>query len=192
MHQPSWRRLAVESQVEFRAARELSCYSWRLGSVPEPTRNCAMSHSERSQHHRSIDVRIKDDAAKKAQQHANKLACETCNERLALLGGPLQPSPSLRAAINGGFSWLRVECNACYQNPWVDLKKVRRTGQTSIWALEASLCEVCRRRRSIPPRAKIERLYQYDKQIGPAPYQNGTDVWALQALGLMDHYALHR
>lgn len=105
-------------------------------------------------------------------KHADQLACEAWNERLAQLGGPLQPSPSLGAAINSGFPWLRVECNACQQNAWVDLTKIRRRPDTPIWALEASLvCEVCRQGRSFPPRAKIEMLCQHDKQTGPAPYQ---------------------
>jgi hypothetical protein len=81
-----------------------------------------MSHSGRSGHQRRLDVRMKDEEARKAQQLANKLACEAWNARLAQLGGPLQPSPSLRAAIHGGFPWLRVECNGCQQP--------RRPGQT--------------------------------------------------------------
>jgi hypothetical protein len=39
-------------------------------------------------------VRIKDDAVEKAQQAADRLACKAWN------GGPLQPSPTLRAAIS--------------------------------------------------------------------------------------------
>lgn len=131
-----------------------------------------MSHNGRSRNRRSIDVRIKDDAAKKAQQVADRLVCEAWNERLAQLGGPLQPSPTLRAAINGGFPRLRVECSACQQNAWVDLAKIRRPPETPIWALEASLvCEVCRRGRTFAPRAKIEMLCQYDKQLGACRYQ---------------------
>ena len=70
-----------------------------------------MSHSGRSGHQRRLDVRMKDEEARKAQQLANKLACEAWNARLAQLGGPLQPSPSLRAAIHGGFPW-RCASNA--------------------------------------------------------------------------------
>lgn len=60
--------------------------------------------------------------AKKAQAHGDALACEAWNERVRLLGGPAQPAPSLGAAINGGFPFLRVECNACHQNAWVGLR----------------------------------------------------------------------
>src|ERR1043166_2865968 len=120
---------------------------------------------------RRIAWRIKDDAAKKAQQHADELCCEAWNERMRLLGGPVQPSPSLRAAINGGFAFLRVECNACQQNVWVDLTKVRRPGSTWIWQLEASLaCQHCRRG-TFGPRAKIERLCRQEREMGEARCQ---------------------
>ncbi len=131
-----------------------------------------MSHSGPSRHYRRSEVRVKDDAARKAQQLADKLVCEAWNERLAQLGGPLQPSPSLRAAVNGGFPWLRVECNGCKQHAWIDLPKIRRPPETPIWKLESSLvCDVCRQGRKFGPRAAIEMLCTHDKQTGPAPSQ---------------------
>jgi hypothetical protein len=115
---------------------------------------------------------MKDEEARKAQQLADKLACEAWNVRLAQLGGPLQPSPSLRAAIHGGFPWLRVECNGCQQRAWLDLRQVRRRPETPIWQLQGALvCEPCRRGRTYGPRATIEMLCNYDKQTGPSPYQ---------------------
>jgi len=114
---------------------------------------------------------MKDDDARKAQQAADRLACEAWNERLAQLGGPMRPSPSMRAAVNGGYPFLRVECSACRQNAWVDLTKVRRAPETSIWQLEGSLaCRLCRRGRGFPPRTTIEMLCRYDRECGPAPY----------------------
>jgi len=121
---------------------------------------------------RRIEWRFKDEAAKKAQAHADALACEAWNERMRLLGGPVQPSPSLRAAINGGFPFLRVVCNACQQNAWVDLTKVRRAASTAIWQLEASLvCQHCRRGRKFAPRANIEALCRHDREMGEPRHQ---------------------
>src|SRR6478672_13078885 len=95
---------------------------------------------------RRIAWRIKDEAAKTAQARADALACEAWNERMRMLGGPAQPSPSLHAAINGGFPFLRVTCNACQQNAWVDLTKIRRRSITAIWQPEAALvCQHCGR-----------------------------------------------
>jgi hypothetical protein len=71
-----------------------------------------MSHGGSSRRTRGVNVRIKDDAAKRAQNVADRLACEAWNERLRQLGGPLQPSPSIRAAVNGGYPFLRVACSA--------------------------------------------------------------------------------
>jgi hypothetical protein len=121
---------------------------------------------------RRIDWRIKDEAAKKAQAHADALCCEAWNDRMRLLGGPLQPSPSLRAAIEGGFPFLRVECNACRQNAWIDLTKVRRPGATWIWQLEASLvCQHCRRGTRFAPRANIEMLCRHAGEMREGRYQ---------------------
>jgi len=121
---------------------------------------------------RRITWRHKDDEAKKAQQRADELCCEGWNCRMRLLGGPVQPSPSLRAAIDGGFPFLRVECNACRQHAWVDLTKVHRPASTWVWQLEASLvCQHCRRGTRFAPRAKIEMLCRADREMGEAPYQ---------------------
>ena len=131
-----------------------------------------MSHSQ-SRSGRYTAVRSKDDDAKRAQQVADRLCCEAWNERLMQLGGPLQPSPSLRAAISGGYAWLRVECNACRQHAWVDLREVRRPPETEIWKLEASLvCRHCRRGTRYPPRARIEMLCTHERQIGAPRHQD--------------------
>jgi hypothetical protein len=103
--------------------------------------------------------RVKDDEAQRAQKIADELACKAWNERMMQLSGPIRPSPSLRAAISGGFPFLRVECGACHTSGWVDLTKIRRPPETWIWQLEASLvCEPCRQRMMFPPRARIELL----------------------------------
>ncbi|TMJ04323.1 MAG: hypothetical protein E6G97_07410 [Alphaproteobacteria bacterium] len=120
---------------------------------------------------RHIAWRSKHDQALQAQQHADKLACEAWNERMLQLGGPIRPSPSLRAAISGGFPFLRVLCNGCQQSSWVNLANVRRPAETWIWQLEASLvCQPCRERTRFPPRAAIEILCRYDRDQGPGPY----------------------
>ena len=114
-----------------------------------------------SESRRNISVKLKQQEAERAQQLADRLACEAWNERLQMLGGPIRPSPSIRAAISGGFPLLRVECSACQQSACVDLAKVRRPPETWVWQLEGSLaCQLCRGRAKFPPRTKIERLCQ--------------------------------
>lgn len=74
-------------------------------------------------------------------------------------GGPAQPSPSLRAAINGGYRFLRVQCAGCKQRAYIDLEEVERRPGTPIWTLEGALaCRPCRDRNRRAPRATLERL----------------------------------
>jgi hypothetical protein len=44
-------------------------------------------------------------------READNLACQSWNERLWSDGGPIDPSPLIEQAINGGFPWLEIECS---------------------------------------------------------------------------------
>jgi len=135
-------------------------------------RSWVMGHNGPSWSRRHSAWRSKHDAAESAQRHADKLACEAWNERLCQLGGPLQPSPSIRGAVNGGYLFLRVQCSACQQSAWLDLRKVRRPPETWIWALEGSLaCQHCRERSRFAPRTKIEMLCRADKEMGASLFK---------------------
>lgn len=46
-------------------------------------------------------------------QTADKLLCESWNERMWADGEPIDPSPSVDQAVNGGFAWLEIECSRC-------------------------------------------------------------------------------
>ena len=82
-------------------------------------------------------------------------------------GGPAQPSPSLRAAINSGYRFLRVQCSACKQRAYIDLEQVKRPPGTAIWTLEGALaCELCRDRNRRAPRATLERLSREKRDAG--------------------------
>ena len=50
---------------------------------------------------RIAEIRAAADAARDAQRKADEMACKAWNMRMSQEGGPTQPSPSLRAAING-------------------------------------------------------------------------------------------
>jgi hypothetical protein len=51
-------------------------------------------------------------------------------------GGPAQPSPTIGQCINGGLSWLEVECNRCKTRASMPLDAIRRPLDTPIWKLE--------------------------------------------------------
>ena len=58
----------------------------------------------------SAETRAKGEAM---IQTADKLLCESWNERMWADGEPIDPSPSIDHAINGGFPWLEIECSRC-------------------------------------------------------------------------------
>ena len=104
-------------------------------------------------------LRLAQNAASEAQRKADILACEAWNERMDLDGGPAQPSPSIRAALNAGYRLLRVKCSGCKQRAYLDLETVERRRGAPIWTLEGALaCQPCRDRSARAPRATLERL----------------------------------
>jgi hypothetical protein len=46
-------------------------------------------------------------------READNLACQSWNEKMWSDGGPIDPSPTIEQAINGGFPWLEIECSRC-------------------------------------------------------------------------------
>jgi hypothetical protein len=52
-------------------------------------------------------------AAPDAQFSADALSILAWNERMRVLGGPAQPSPTLGMAIDHGYVYLRVKCKVC-------------------------------------------------------------------------------
>jgi hypothetical protein len=56
---------------------------------------------------------------------ADKLLCESWNERMWADGEPVDPSPSVDQAINGGYPWLEIECSRCKTKRDVDLAALR-------------------------------------------------------------------
>jgi hypothetical protein len=41
-------------------------------------------------------------------QQADRLLCESWNEQMWSDGEPIDPSPTIDQAINGGFPWLEI------------------------------------------------------------------------------------
>ena len=90
---------------------------------------------------------------------ADILACEAWNARMKVDGGPAQPCPSIRGALNAGYRLLRVKCSGCKQRAYLDLETVERRRGAPICTLEGALaCQPCRDRSARAPRATLERL----------------------------------
>src|SRR5260221_9855660 len=58
----------------------------------------------------SAETRAKGEAL---IQKADKLFCESWNERMWSDGEPIDPSPTIDQAVNGGFPWLEIQCARC-------------------------------------------------------------------------------
>jgi hypothetical protein len=60
-------------------------------------------------------------------------------------GGPIDPSPTIDQAINGGFPWLEIGCSRCKTPRDVDLCALRRPPTTFVHDLAGRLvCQKCK------------------------------------------------
>src|SRR5438552_2779143 len=61
------------------------------------------------------------------------------NERVWADGGPIDPSPTIDQAINGGYAWLQIECSRCKAARDVDLAALPRPTTTAVHDLAGRL-----------------------------------------------------
>jgi hypothetical protein len=91
----------------------------------------------------SNDLRAKGEAL---IREADKLSCESWNERMWAYGEPIDPSPTVDQAINGGFPRLEIECSRCQAKRDVDLTQLPQVATTCVHDLAIRLrCEKCKR-----------------------------------------------
>ena len=106
------------------------------------------------------------EAAKEAIRKADRAEAEAWSLRMEGNGGPAQPSPTIAQCLNGGLSWLEVECNRCKTRASLPLDAIKRPRDTLLWKLEASLkCRSCRKGRYAPPVHMIKLTKQ--REITP-------------------------
>ena len=91
-------------------------------------------------------------------KEADNLLCQSWNERMWADGGPVDPSPTVDQAINGGYPWLEIECSRCKAKRDVDLTTVKHVATTCIHDLASRLiCQKCEGVGKRPP-AKLLQL----------------------------------
>jgi hypothetical protein len=89
-------------------------------------------------------------------READDLACQSWNERMWADGGPVDPSPSIDQALNGGHPWLEIRCSRCKTPRAVDLVALPHVATTCVHDLASRLrCEKCRK---VGKRPKAELL----------------------------------
>jgi hypothetical protein len=75
---------------------------------------------------------------------ADRLLCESLNERMWATGEPIDPSPMIDQAINGGYPWIEIECSRCRTKREVDLAALRHPPTTFVHDLASRLrCSKC-------------------------------------------------
>jgi hypothetical protein len=78
-------------------------------------------------------------------READDLLCQSWNEKMWSDGGPIDPSPTIDQAINGGYPWLEIKCSRCRTPRSVDLCSLRHTPMTCVHDLASRLrCAKCR------------------------------------------------
>lgn len=112
----------------------------------------------------SAEARAKGEALIRT---ADKLLCESWNERIWADGEPIDPSPTIDQAINGGYAWLEIECSRCKTKRDVDLAALRHPSTTFVHdlakRLRCSKCAKANRR----PLATLLQLAQRPRQAAP-------------------------
>jgi hypothetical protein len=78
-------------------------------------------------------------------READNLACQSWNEKMWSDGGPIDPSPTIDQAINGGFPWLEIKCSRCLTPRDVDLAALPHVSTTCVHDLASRLiCTKCK------------------------------------------------
>ncbi|MDA9445655.1 MULTISPECIES: hypothetical protein [unclassified Bradyrhizobium] len=112
----------------------------------------------------SADARAKGEALIRT---ADKLLCESWNERMWADGGPIDPSPTIDQAINGGYSWLQIECSRCKAARDVDMAALRHPPTTFVHDLASRLrCSKCAKANRRPA-ATLLQLAQRARHTDP-------------------------
>jgi hypothetical protein len=72
-------------------------------------------------------------------QQADRLLCDSWNERMWADGNPIDPSPTIGRAVNGGFPWLEIRCSLCKTPSFVDMAGMKHLPTTFVHDLASRL-----------------------------------------------------
>jgi hypothetical protein len=91
-------------------------------------------------------------------READDLPCQSWNERMRANGRPVDPSPFIEQAINGGDPMREIECSRCRTPRTVNLAELKRPATTYVHDLIGRLvCTKCRQARKRPA-ARLKQL----------------------------------
>jgi hypothetical protein len=93
-------------------------------------------------------------------READDLLCQSWNERMWADGGPIDPSPTIDQAINGGYAWLEIACSRCGTPRSVDLCALPHVPSTCVHDLARLLCCMKCGKAGKRPQATLYQLAQ--------------------------------
>ena len=106
----------------------------------------------------SAEIRAKGEAM---IQQADKVLCESWNERMWSDGEPIDPSPTIDQAVNGGFPWLEIRCARCKMPSDVDLAAMKHLPTTFVHDLASRLrCRKCAKAGRRPTATLLQLAWQ--------------------------------
>jgi hypothetical protein len=115
----------------------------------------------------SAEIRTK---AETMLQQADRLLCESWNERMWTDGEPIDPSPTIDQAINGGFPWLDIQCSRCKTPSDVDLAAMKHPPTTFVHDLASRLrCRKCAKAGRRPSATLLQLAWQPRASLGRSP-----------------------
>jgi hypothetical protein len=101
-------------------------------------------------------------------RQADRLLAESWNERMWADGEPVDPSPTVDQAINGGYPWLQIECSRCKAPSRVDLAALPHPPTTFVHDLAGRLrCRKCADAGRRRPSATLLQLAQRPRNVPP-------------------------
>jgi phage FluMu protein Com len=76
-------------------------------------------------------------------------------------GEPIDPSPTIDQAINGGFAWLEIRCSRCKTPSDVDLADMKHPPTTFVHDLASRLrCRKCAKAGRRPSATLLQLAWQ--------------------------------
>jgi hypothetical protein len=87
-------------------------------------------------------------------------------------GGPIDPSPTIDQAINGGHAWLEIKCSRCKTPRSVDLAALKHAATTRVHDLASRLiCQRCRAAGKRPPAELLQVGKRERYMTGPGTHE---------------------
>jgi hypothetical protein len=102
----------------------------------------------------SAEARAKGEAI---IRRADRLLCESWNERMCAEGEPIDPSPTIDQAVNADYRWIQIQCSRCKTARDVDLAVLTHPPTTFVHDLAGRLrCQKCAQAGRRPPSTLLQ------------------------------------